>query len=146
MSPEQKDDDLAGVNRRQILNQGGKWLGGILTLAILYPLLKFLGFSIPRKPKRIRIEKNIPPGGFYIGANFIVFANKHGTVWAVSRRCTHLGCLVSYNETQRRLICPCHQSVFSRHGKRLAGPAKLNLPSYKIARTGGGRTGYVVLI
>jgi nitrite reductase/ring-hydroxylating ferredoxin subunit len=152
MSPEQEGTEPGEygkspkISRRRTLKKGARWLGGIIALTILYPLLKFVGFSIPRKPQKIRVERDILPGGFYLGANFVVFADKGGKVWALSRRCTHLGCLVSYNETQKRLICPCHQSVFSRHGKRLAGPAKLNLPSYKISRAGAGRSGYVVII
>jgi len=152
MSPEQrgvepeKYGELAEISRRQTLKKGVRWLGAIFALTILYPLLKFVGFSIPRKPQKTRVERDILPGGFYLGANFVVFADKGGKVWALSRRCTHLGCLVSYNETQKGLICPYHQSVFSRHGKRLAGPAKLNLPGYKITRAGAGRSGYVVFI
>jgi len=136
----------ASSGRRQVLREGGKWLGTALGLAMLYPLLKFIGFDIPRKPRKIRVENDLLPGGFYIGREFIIFSGAHGQIWAVSRKCTHLGCLVSYNETAKQLICPCHQSRFSKQGKRLAGPAKLNLPVYKVAKAGKGRTGYVVTI
>jgi len=146
MCHKQEAANQEGISRRQTLKKGAKWLGGALVLAILYPLLKFVGFDIPKKPQKIRIERDILPGGFYLGANFVAFAGEHGDVWALSRRCTHLGCLVSYNEIQKRLICPCHQSVFSKHGKRLAGPAKLDLPSYKISKAGKGKSGYVVVI
>jgi len=137
----------ANSGRRQVLKNGGRWLGTALGLAILYPLFRFIGFDIPRKPRKIRVENDLLPGGFYIGKEFIIFSGEQGRrVWAVSRKCTHLGCLVSYNETKKQLICPCHQSRFSKRGKRLAGPAKLNLPTYKVVKAGKGRTGYVVTI
>ncbi len=139
MSPEKK-------SRRQVIKEGGKWLGSALGVAVLYPLLRFVRYDVPKKPVNIRVEKDILPGGFHLGANFVVFADEKGEVWALSRRCTHLGCLVSYDEIKRKLICPCHQSHFSKHGKRLSGPAKLDLPHYKIVKAGEGKNGYVVTI
>ena len=46
-----------------------------------------------------------------------------GTLHAVSARCTHLGCLVQWNNAERSWDCPCHGSRFGVDGTVLEGPA-----------------------
>jgi len=46
-----------------------------------------------------------------------------GTLSAVSARCTHLGCLVRWNDAERSWDCPCHGSRFERDGAVIQGPA-----------------------
>jgi glycine/D-amino acid oxidase-like deaminating enzyme/nitrite reductase/ring-hydroxylating ferredoxin subunit len=46
-----------------------------------------------------------------------------GTLHAVSARCTHLGCLVQWNNAERSWDCPCHGSRFGLDGTVLEGPA-----------------------
>jgi glycine/D-amino acid oxidase-like deaminating enzyme len=46
-----------------------------------------------------------------------------GHAHAVSARCTHLGCIVSYNDAERSWDCPCHGSRFAVDGDVLEGPA-----------------------
>lgn len=52
-----------------------------------------------------------------------VYRAPDGTVSAVSARCTHLGCLVAFNEAEVAWECPCHGSRFDVDGKVLQGPA-----------------------
>jgi nitrite reductase/ring-hydroxylating ferredoxin subunit len=51
-----------------------------------------------------------------------------GELHAVSARCTHLGCIVAYNDAQRSWDCPCHGSRFGIDGGVLEGPAVRPLP------------------
>ena len=46
-----------------------------------------------------------------------------GTLHAVSARCTHLGCIVRWNDAERSWDCPCHGSRYDQRGDVLHGPA-----------------------
>ncbi|WP_190131604.1 FAD-dependent oxidoreductase [Streptomyces mashuensis] len=46
-----------------------------------------------------------------------------GTVRRLSARCTHLGCLVAFNDAEQAWECPCHGSRFAVDGSVLQGPA-----------------------
>ncbi|MFD3513404.1 FAD-dependent oxidoreductase [Streptomyces sp. NPDC058657] len=57
------------------------------------------------------------------GSRCAVYRDPAGTAHAVSARCTHLGCLVSFNSAETAWECPCHGSRFSTDGEVLQGPA-----------------------
>lgn len=48
--------------------------------------------------------------------------SESGSVRALSSTCTHLGCRVSYDATDRLLKCPCHGGTFALDGRVIAGP------------------------
>lgn len=101
--------------------------------AFLYPLLRFIGFRIPRKPQRIEIARQLLPGQFLLHPHFILFV-RGNNVWAVARKCTHLGCMLHYREKEDFLECPCHQSRFSKEGQVLNGPARNPLKVYPVEK------------
>jgi glycine/D-amino acid oxidase-like deaminating enzyme/nitrite reductase/ring-hydroxylating ferredoxin subunit len=49
------------------------------------------------------------------------------TVHSVSSTCTHMGCLVAFNDVEREWECPCHGSRFGLDGTVLQGPASAPL-------------------
>ncbi|MEU7051402.1 FAD-dependent oxidoreductase [Streptomyces eurythermus] len=57
------------------------------------------------------------------GERLAVHRDEEGALHAVSARCTHLGCLVSFNRAERAWECPCHGSRFAVDGSVLQGPA-----------------------
>lgn len=57
------------------------------------------------------------------GRHRAVHRDEDGTTRAVSARCTHLGCLVAFNATEKAWECPCHGSRFAPDGSVLQGPA-----------------------
>lgn len=112
-------------------------------LTACYPVIRFLGFNVPRKPKIIQISSPLVAGQFHLGSDYILFDNGM-KAWAISRRCTHLGCTVNYHEKEKIVECPCHQSRFADTGQVLHGPAKRNLPQYKVEKLDDG--GYIITI
>ena len=131
--------------RRQAISTGWvlvKWAG---LLAFTLPLLKFVQFKIPRKPRYMKVDKKILPGEIYLDNDFVLFLSPENKAWALTRKCTHLGCRLNYSEDEKLLICPCHQSKFTPQGKRVAGPAKDDLQQYKVEEIGNGE-GFVVTV
>lgn len=120
-------------NRRTFLSNSWFWVKSAALATIVYPLFKFTGFAIPKRPQLVKVHKTLKPGGFIMGHDFIIFDGSEAP-WAVSRRCTHLGCRLNFNEKEKLLICPCHQSKFTMTGIRVDGPARRNLTLYAVAQ------------
>lgn len=57
------------------------------------------------------------------GENVAAFRDEQGGLHAVSAACTHMGCVVGWNETDRTWDCPCHGSRFDLAGEVIHGPA-----------------------
>jgi glycine/D-amino acid oxidase-like deaminating enzyme/nitrite reductase/ring-hydroxylating ferredoxin subunit len=57
------------------------------------------------------------------GHNVAAYRDEEGAVHAVSAVCTHMGCIVGWNATDRSWDCPCHGSRFALDGSIIHGPA-----------------------
>ncbi|HSH13813.1 MAG TPA: Rieske 2Fe-2S domain-containing protein, partial [Desulfurivibrionaceae bacterium] len=122
-----KDDVVINAGRRRLLVDTGLLLKVVGSSLLFLPILKFVDFRIRPRPRLIKVNRLLRPGGFLIEPEFVIFDLAGGVV-AVSRRCTHLGCRLNFNEQENLLVCPCHQSRFTRQGQRMAGPARRDLP------------------
>jgi cytochrome b6-f complex iron-sulfur subunit len=58
--------------------------------------------------------------------------NIEGEVHALSQKCTHLGCRVTFCESSGEFECPCHGSIFNRAGELRAGPAPRGMDAHPI--------------
>ncbi len=109
------------------------------------PALSFIKKVQIRPPRPVRIFKVLREGEYYIHDEFVLFETPSGPV-AVSRHCTHLGCIVNFRDDERHFLCPCHQSLFDWDGRYIKGPAKKDLPHFAVKRLKGGQEGYEVLM
>jgi len=57
------------------------------------------------------------------------YRDSEGSVTTLSPVCTHLGCIVNWNEAESTWDCPCHGSRFKPTGQVLTGPAESPLES-----------------
>jgi glycine/D-amino acid oxidase-like deaminating enzyme/nitrite reductase/ring-hydroxylating ferredoxin subunit len=58
-----------------------------------------------------------------------VYRDEDGVLHERSAVCTHLGCIVRWNESEKTWDCPCHGSRFDKLGKVINGPANRDLGS-----------------
>jgi Rieske Fe-S protein len=73
------------------------------------------GLIIEIKGKKNKIE----PLAYY--------RDDKGELHSFSAVCTHLGCTVKWNDSEKSFDCPCHGSRFSYAGEVINGPANDNL-------------------
>ena len=65
------------------------------------------------------------------GASIGIYKDINGKVFAVNPTCTHLGCLLTWNNLDKTWDCPCHGSRFDYTGKNLYDPAFKDLERYE---------------
>ena len=58
------------------------------------------------------------------GSKVAAYRDPAGKLTLRSATCTHLGCIVGWNNAERTWDCPCHGSRFTPDGKVISGPAE----------------------
>jgi glycine/D-amino acid oxidase-like deaminating enzyme/nitrite reductase/ring-hydroxylating ferredoxin subunit len=82
-----------------------------------------------------RVEDLAPGEGGIVDADgdkVAAYRDRDGNVQAVSTLCTHLGCVVAFNDAELSWDCPCHGSRFGLDGRVLQGPAVAPLEEREI--------------
>jgi cytochrome b6-f complex iron-sulfur subunit len=122
------------MKRRSFLKAVLAFLGAASVVSFVYPLSRYLAPSVSMdKSKTLVIAKREIPLGDAMEIVFngvpAVILNRPGKgLIAVSRVCTHLGCLVQYDKENKRLLCPCHAGVYDLEGNIVSGPPPKPLP------------------
>ncbi|MCX7707069.1 MAG: Rieske (2Fe-2S) protein, partial [Anaerolineae bacterium] len=75
-------------------------------------------------------EADAPPLD-HRGGRFFLVRTASG-ITAFHKVCTHLSCLLTWDEQAGTFVCPCHGSQFSRDGEVLGGPAARNLDRFAV--------------
>ncbi len=92
----------------------------------LHDATAFVGARFSRVPESKTLDE-LAPGDARIvhldGGRVAAHRDETGELHVVSATCTHLGCLVAWNEAEGSWDCPCHGSRFDVDGAVLNGPA-----------------------
>jgi glycine/D-amino acid oxidase-like deaminating enzyme/nitrite reductase/ring-hydroxylating ferredoxin subunit len=84
-------------------------------------------FGDRTKTPRMDLPSDIPPGEGRVlmvdERRLAVYHDPKGGLRAVSATCTHLGCVVAFNDAEATWDCPCHGSRFALDGSIITGPA-----------------------
>ncbi|NOZ86988.1 MAG: ubiquinol-cytochrome c reductase iron-sulfur subunit [Deltaproteobacteria bacterium] len=129
-----EDTGKQATNRRDFLSLAGTTLlgtCGLMTVAGISAL------AVPEvaagKPKRFPIGA---PGDFRMNTltflrerDLFIKRTEKGVV-AFSAICTHLGCIVQ--KSDQGFMCPCHGARYDESGRVTKGPARRDLPKYKV--------------
>lgn len=126
--------------RRDFLGLSAMWTA---LAALIFGLLGAL--RLPRaavvpvasRKFRVTLPESLVAGEAFVppGRSVAVFRDEQG-VFAVSRVCTHLGCLVKTEADG--FHCPCHGSIFALDGHVQKGPAPAALPWLAVTRVAAG--------
>jgi glycine/D-amino acid oxidase-like deaminating enzyme/nitrite reductase/ring-hydroxylating ferredoxin subunit len=79
-----------------------------------------------KKPEAPAVDEVRPGEGKLVrrgGETLAVYREETGALRVCSAVCTHLGCLVQWNNAERTWDCPCHGSRFDPSGEVINGPA-----------------------
>ena len=77
--------------------------------------------------------KNDNGGIIKIEGNSIgIYKDLEGNIFAINPTCTHLGCLLTWNNIDKTWDCPCHGSRFDFTGKNIYDPAFKDLEKLDI--------------
>lgn len=84
-----------------------------------------------------KVEDFAPGSGAVVSVNdkaVIVVNSKAGGLKAFSAICTHLGCVVSWDQHKNVIHCPCHEGIFNpATGAVVSGPPPRPLSGYELA-------------
>jgi cytochrome b6-f complex iron-sulfur subunit len=126
------------LGRRDLLSM--TTLGGI-GAAIIGGLVLGLRTLWPRtgKASALRLPAGRPED-YAVGQVYVGLLREHWTFvvrsaegfYALSARCTHLGCKLRHVPAASQLHCACHGSLFSLEGEVLRGPASRHLERVNI--------------
>ena len=132
------------ISRRDFVSQIIR--GGLLTTlaAMILPALAYVWPVMRRGPstgmKDVGALDEIPIGGskkVVIDGSVLLIVRTADAVKAFSAICTHLGCVVFWDEQKKQIACPCHAGYFDLEGRVVAGPPPRPLPGHDVSVVNG---------
>lgn len=131
--------DPEPVSRRDVLGLMSLWATASAMLLAFFGILRLPKAAVlasPSKRFRVALPETLAPGQAFTpaGRTVAVFRDQEG-VYAISRVCTHLGCIVK--PTDAGFECPCHGSRYDGNGTVTKGPAPRPLQWLEVKEQGG---------
>jgi nitrite reductase/ring-hydroxylating ferredoxin subunit len=88
--------------------------------------VRFVKDRLAASTRRLEVPDLEPGQGAVVrldGTLVALSRDRGGTARAIRATCTHLGCIVGFNDGDQTWDCPCHGSRFALDGAVLDGPA-----------------------
>src|SRR5262245_59379756 len=136
------------LTRRGFLSTIGLAWGSFVaaSAASLLVTQRFMFPNIPIYNPPMQFKAGLP-GTYEIGKVDERWKQRFGTwivrtaegFYALSTKCTHLGCTPNWLETEDKFKCPCHGSGFRKSGINFEGPAPRPLERFRIALAEDGQ-------
>lgn len=131
--------DPEPVPRRDWLGLASLWAAASAMLFATFGMMRLpraAVLSSPSKKFRVTLPESLAPGQAFEppGRAVVIFRDDDG-VYAISKVCTHLGCIV--RSTSDGFECPCHGSRFAADGSVTKGPAPQPLAWYQVTGANG---------
>src|SRR6266581_3568648 len=107
----------------------GWWMSSLLTATVIaggLPILVFLWPAPPKDQKKGKIKIQLTKSIDQL-ANGVAVKDQQGKVHVLAINCSHLGCSIALNGTDKSFDCPCHGSRFHLDGTVRHGPASAPL-------------------
>ena len=116
--------ELFDVHRKKI--RGGTW--DYLKENKDYPYYLLRDWLAKSEGKSLRIVKKGQGKILNLnGKKVAASRDENGQVFLCSPVCTHMGCIVAWNDAEKTWDCPCHGSRFKATGDVISGPAETPL-------------------
>ena len=131
--------------RRRLLGFLAGFSAASTAAMIVTPIVSFLippktgGASVSGK-LLVGTTSDIPLGQgkvVRVGTSPTIVVNTEQGVKAYSATCTHLGCIVAWDQGSGTIVCPCHDGRFNVFtGAVLSGPPPRGLPAVEVSVEG----------
>lgn len=130
---------------------------GALCVSVVYPVIRFV--SPPNVPEATTnqvnaglttdpemMEKKFKIVRFGADPVILVHAGEED-YRAFAATCTHLDCVVEYQDAQRRIWCNCHNGEYDLQGRNVAGPPPkpLEVFTVHVERKSPGAAGTIIV-
>lgn len=125
--------------RRDFLGLSALWSAAIALLFGLFGAARLPHAAVVPVASRkfkVTVPDNLAPGEALTppGRSVAIYRDAEGGVFAISRICTHLGCVVKVETAG--FSCPCHGSRFHGDGSVEKGPAPKALAWLAVSKAG----------
>jgi len=121
-------EKIYSPSRFHLLKTGGTFFRELASMLINYYKNK------PRETSSVTLASIQPGSGAILemdGHKYGAYVDESKMIHLVDAECTHLGCIIHWNNDEKTWDCPCHGSRFSYDGKVMNGPANMDLPYFE---------------
>jgi Rieske Fe-S protein len=113
----------SGMHRRKFMEIGIYTISGTIAALSAFVLGRF-GVGLSLNFERVVLEYETKHAWLARDEKVLAYVKRMAKdeVIAISAGCTHLGCIVTWDEDQNIFKCPCHDGRYDADGNVLSGP------------------------